>query len=186
MEESRITVEQLGETTDKVRMRRYRSNLYVAGTGVIAFEIWSLIRFSIAYLTRPELLQNPLREILQNQNHSRPETVFAILFIVLVSAALLGGTLAVRLYIGLSARQEGRGQPRKRPTYLAVTWLLIVINAVGIGLALAQGVYRPGGNEGSLNGGVVSLLVDLTCLAALVEVAVMGRRVRRQNRRRSG
>lgn len=141
--------------TEQAKIRRIQDTLTIAGSGVIAFSVWSLAKIGL-FLTLVD--KDVLRRILGIDDDSLIITVYALLGVI----ALID--FGVRAFVGLSARAEGRGK-KKSPVYLVVAAIVAISNASSLGaiavitsLALSPSML------------VVSIVIEVTAIAALVLV----------------
>ena len=141
--------------TQQARIRRLQDTLIIAGDGVIAFSAWSLAKTAL-FLT---LTENEQLHQLLGLDDTIPIVFFAI-----VLGFFLCIDLVVRVFIGMSARSEGRGK-KKGPFYLIVAALAAIANAVSA-LSTALGMAFTLSPIDT----VVSTLIDATALAALILV----------------
>ena len=142
-------------STQQARIRRLQDTLIIAGGGVIAFGVWSLAKLALFFVFVDE---SQLRQLL-GLGDSIPMTPLYIAagIVVLID-------LAVRAYVGLSARSEGRGQ-KKSPFYLVVAIFVALLNASSV---IAPLFGAPVGL--SILDSVVSVVIEATSLTALVLV----------------
>ena len=141
--------------SQQARIRRLQDTLIIAGDGVIAFSAWSLLKAAIFLILTG-------RETIDELFGSANETITII--VIIVVGAMVCIDLALRLFIGLSARSEGRGK-KKGPFYLIVAALAAIANAVSA-LSTALGMAFTLSPIDT----VVSTLIDATALAALILV----------------
>lgn len=141
------------------------NSLVISGTAVMIFGLWSIVKTVVYYLTSP----NRAGQILQQEM----DGVYAPLVIILAAAVVID--LLLRIFICLSARGEGRGK-KKGSFYLVVTGLLAFFSAAYIALLVLYG----SGN--GLLDTVVSVILEISALAALIDVMVSAVNARRLGR----
>ena len=147
----------------EIKTRRLENNLITLGTGIIAFSIWSLLKYAMAFFFDPSYTEG-LNGI--------AKTVFIILIVTISLTDVL-----FHFYIGVSARRDGRGK-KKTPLYLVLTAVVILVYAAGIGFE----IYQLFVTEKYFTM-AVTLLVDVTATIIFIEMfayAVQLRRIRRQ------
>ena len=148
----------------EIKIRRLENNMMTLGAGIIAFSVWSLLKYAMTFfsdLSYTEELVGAARAVF-------------IAIIVFVSLA----DVLLHLYIGVSARSEGKGK-KKTPLYLILTAAVILVYVVAIVLE----VYLLFTSENYFTM-VVTLLVDVTSVIIFIELFVSGvqlRRIRRLN-----
>ena len=103
--------------TEQAKKRRYQDTLGIAGTGVIAFSVWSLAKIGL-FLTFAD--QDVLRSLLGITGAMLANAVLTLV------AAMGVIDLCVRVFVGLSARAEGRGE-RRNPFYLVVAAVAAIV-----------------------------------------------------------
>ena len=141
--------------TEQARKRRLQDTLIISGNGVIAYSVWGLAKTAIILSLLDEGI---LRRIVSIDSDIPMSAIY------LVTGALLLVDLAVRWYVGASARAEGAGKSRG-PAYLCVALLAALGNAWSAAL-VAFGASP----TLSLLDLVVTLAIELSSLAALALV----------------
>lgn len=184
------------------KLRQYESILVISGYGVIAFGMWSIVRAAIYYFLNPLVVTDYIKEadLAKIMNLGDEEGLQIItdnlqLIITVGILLLLGFDLLMRLYIGLSARKDGRGF-KKSWLYIAVAWFMAIslfnniattiddffnpiIQAVVENSDTALEVTGKRGDQAAS----VSIIVDITSLLVLLEVgtcSIMVRRLRKK------
>ena len=152
--------------TEQAQIRRLKDTLTIAGSAVIAFSIWSLAKIGM-FLSFVD--QNTLSWLLGLDKESLTIAVYVSLIVV----ALVD--VSVRVYVGMSARAEGRGM-KKNPFYLGVAAIVALANALSlVAIALsASSALSPLGM-------VVPIAIEATAIAALVLVVHSSICLRRAN-----
>ncbi|MGI6221440.1 MAG: hypothetical protein ACOYIP_06205 [Coriobacteriales bacterium] len=151
----------------QAKTRRLQDTLSAAGSGVIAFCVWSLAK-TVLFLRFAD--PSIVHQLLGIEDDAMAFAVYLSTAIVVIV------DLCLRAYVGRSARAEGRG--RKRGTlYLVIAVIVAVANAsslvgiaFGTSFALSPLVM------------VVSIAIEATALAALVLVIVSALRLRRMDK----
>ena len=155
---------------EQTEIRRIQDTLTIAGSGVIAFSVWSLAKIGL-FLSLAD--ENTLRWLFEQLGIDNPSLALAV-YVTLGAIILID--LGFRAYVGLSARAEGIGK-RKSPFYLVVAAVAAIANALSlyaIALGTAFGV--------SLSSMIVTITIEVTAIAALVLVIVSSIRLRRMSK----
>ena len=151
----------------EVKIRRLESNMITIGTGIIAFGFWGFIKFILSYL------------LLGAQSVGIADDEFRTVIAVSVwGFAIL--TPLVYLWIGLSARAEGRGK-RKSILYLLMVGWIIFFSSIVLLLELYSLTAMKDWFEI-----IVTLIIDLTRFVFLIELMVYSislRKLRKQQNR---
>ena len=156
------------EPTQQAQLRRLQDTLAVVGGGVIAFGTWSVVKIALLFALFSE---EAVHQIFRVDNNIPTLVVFAVtIFIACLD-------LLIRLFVGLSARAEGRGE-KKGSFYLVVAGLIAVANAFSVA-SLAFGSTT----SSSLLDAAVTVAIDVTSLVTLIlmiRCAVQLRQLSRQ------
>ena len=155
------------EMTEQAKIRRVQDTLTIAGSAVIAFGIWSLAKTGL-FITLVD--QNTLKAILGANGITLTVMVYALL------AGIIVVDMCLRAYVGLSARAEGHGK-KKGPTYLVVAAVAAIANACSLGaIALVTSFVS------SPISVIISIVIELTGIAALALVVISSIRLRRMSK----
>ncbi|MBQ6401142.1 MAG: hypothetical protein IJI20_02510 [Firmicutes bacterium] len=189
---------QTGTDPRLVKLRKYESILVISGFGVIAFGLWSIIRAAIYYFLNPldvldYIEEADLVEIMALGQEGGVEYITDNLDAIITGFIflVLGIDLLLRVYVGLSARRDGRRR-KKTVLYIIIAWFM-AISMLGSVYSTVDDFFRPiieaiNSNPGeayeetSASGdqaASVSIIVDITSMLVLVEVAFCGIMVRR-------
>lgn len=141
-------------------------NLRTLGAGVILLGAWTYIKFALTYL---------MYDSQKDDYGVPPAFVPWIIAFVLVFAGI---DFLLRLYIGLSARAEGKGK-RKRVFYLIVTGFLLSLE---IAAALVD-IYFIFFAYDTLFTLIITFIIDLTSMILLLELMINAVGIRRLRRR---
>ena len=153
--------------TEQAKKRRIQDTLSIAGSAVIAFGIWSLAKIGL-FLTFAN--ENALSWLLGLDKDSLTTAVCVSLIVVAVIDVI------VRLYVGMSARAEGRGM-KKGPFYLVVAAIVALANASSlVAIALSASFAL------SPLSMIIPIAIEATAIAALVLVISSSIRLRRANK----
>ena len=142
-------------------LRRNQNNLVVIGYGVIAFGIWSAIKVVLytAYNTESYAVTR--------ENGIAYLVVFCIVMFITLSF-----TLCIRLYVGLSAVNEGQGR-KKRIGYIVLALIMATSNFT---LLVANTLHF--GSSESIENTIVTIIVELSSCVVLTEMAVFAIKVK--------
>ena len=147
------------------RERRMEINLRTLGNGVIFLGAWSFIKYALTFLITGTFFNGQLNEI---------ETIVANIFAWIVITL----HLLLSLYIGLSARSEGKGK-HKTIFYLIVTGLLIIFYIAGVVGDIALLFL---GTDGIFTI-IITLIIDLTAVIILIEMMCNAIGIRRMRKK---
>lgn len=141
---------------------KHRTNLIYSGLAVMAFGLWGIVRvLALFYLEKSRLIEVAEISILENNVDISVETILTISMLLVFSAFLID--LAFRLFVGLSAIQEGRGR-NKRITYLVFSILYLVFTVcvdILIGISLERDFFSVSH--------IIVVIIDITsCIAYIV------------------
>lgn len=150
-----------------VKIRRLENNLVTLGAGIIAFGLWSVIKFSLTNL----MMGKEFTDTLDNEYR---------LAFNLIGIAFIIGSFLIYLWIGLSARAEGKGK-RKKIFYLIAVVIIIIYSILMI---LYECFLMIISEEGILSF-VVAMIVDGTRTVFLIELLYSSITLRRLKKQRS-
>lgn len=142
--------------------RRLEINLMTLGTGISLFGLWAFVRSGLTLF----ILRDQINTLIGEENR------LLIYLIVFGAVAIL---CLMYFYIGMSARAEGKGK-HKSILYLILT---------GINLCLYLPALIPeffslfSGTEEEILSVVISILIDITTIVCMVEMMIIGIRLRR-------
>ena len=149
-----------------VKIRRLESNLTTIGTGVIAFGFWGFLKFILSYLFLGA----------QSVGIDGDEYITVIAVFVWAVAILIP---LVYLWIGMSARAEGRGK-RKSALYLFMVGWIIFVSTIAILMELYSLSKLKDWFEI-----IVTLIIDLTRYVFLIELMVYSISLRKLRKEQS-
>ncbi len=152
------------EMTPQARIRRLQDMLAIAGTGILAFSAWTLLKTILFFFVYDEQAQ---RQIFQINDEMSMET-FYIAFIII---ALID--LAIRVYVGMSARGESKGK-RKGVLYLIVAAFIAIGSVSSIVLILLGNSSSP-----SMFDLIMTAVIEVTSFAILMLMIICAVRLRR-------
>ncbi|MBQ6412094.1 MAG: hypothetical protein IJI19_01255 [Ruminococcus sp.] len=149
-----------------VKIRRLESNLTTIGTGIIAFGFWGFLKFILSYLFLGA----------QSVGIDGDEYITVIAIFVWAVAILIP---LVYLWIGMSARAEGRGK-RKSALYLFMVGWIIFVSTIAILMELYSLSKLKDWFEI-----IVTLIIDLTRYVFLIELMVYSVTLRKLRKEQS-
>lgn len=149
-----------------VKIRKLESDLTTIGTGVIAFGFWGFLKFILSYLFLGA----------QSVGIDDDEYITVIAIFVWAVAILIP---LVYLWIGMSARTEGRGK-RKSALYLVMVGWIIFVSTIAILMELYSLSKLKDWFEI-----IVTLIIDLTRYVFLIELMVYSVTLRKLRKEQS-
>lgn len=153
--------------SQQVRIRRLQDTLIIAGDAVIAFSAWGLVKAALFLMFADS---DRVSRLLSSVDESLLVYVFAFVgILVLIDSA-------ARVFVGISARAEGRGK-KKGVFYLVVA----VLAAIGNAFSAVATALGPGYALSTLDM-MVTIAVEVTALAALMLVVYSAVRLRTLNK----
>ena len=168
------------QTTLQEKLRRQQNTLYISGTVVITFAVWSILR-NVLYVL---LMGVPLLDAIGATGLEDTQDFSLKIYIAVYVGSILF-ELLLHCYIGFSARKEGRGA-RKGYGYIVVAMLFVLVVVAGTAMmvylmmTMPAEVTESSGNTDTL---AVSELINLTMLYAVLQVIVSSIRVKRLRRK---
>ena len=113
------------------KLLRVRDNLILDGKGVIALEIWSIVKLIMLIIEEYNVMIMPIAEKTGDDSDVPEWLVLAVTFAMI--GAILAVSLVIRLYAGRSAVAEGHGKKvRGKNFYLIVTGVLALLDLSSI------------------------------------------------------
>lgn len=161
---------------DSAALRHYRDLLRGSGTGVIMFAVWSLLRTVMTFIISRN---TGIDMFLTTDAEGAPELdmlpVMIAIFIFIIAIEL-----GIRLFVGLSARAEGKGR-KKSMLYIIIACIMIPIYIA----AIVFGIISATGGTMNVLDTVISLCVEVTSVLAYIELVVSGIKVKRLTKKKS-
>lgn len=159
-----------------IELRRRRINLSTLGTGVVAFGVWNVLK-TILYI-----FASPVNFVDVDDAGAYGAVVSLISYALL--GLLLALDLSLRLYIGLSARAEGRGR-RKGSGYIIAAAALFAMTAAYYVAAWVTHSNTRLENQAALDY-YVSMFVDITAMIMLGDLLYTAIRARKLEKQMGG
>ena len=164
---------------ERIALRRHQNTLIVAGSGIIIFGLWTIIKvISRIFLYRTSIIAS-IRRMMGPQAGAVSDTlIFTVLLVIFSIGALI--LFGIRLYIGLSAIAEGRGR-RVLPFYIPVTIILCFFSVLDTLRSIIRLFDPPESLEGIIltDTGIIAAAIELTSLIILIQMAIAAVRVRK-------
>ena len=173
----------LAQQAGKMRLRRDENTLTVVGSGVILFGVWTVVKMVLQEINRfPEFMAELGADELGFEETGLADLgldpnllAMAVAFTVVIIVYLMD--LGLRVFVGLSARAEGRGRPQGR-LYLILAGLLLVLS----GLSFVLYVITYFSHSEYVVDADAAILVELTSFITLLQMIISAVRVRRARR----
>ena len=173
----------VAQQKEKMRLRKDENTLTVVGSGVILFGVWTVVKMVLHELNRlPEFMAELGADELGFEETGLADmgldpkllaTVVAFMVVIIVFLM----DLALRVFVGLSAKAEGRGRPQGR-LYLILAGLLLVLS----GLSFVSYVITYFSHSEYVVDADAAILVELTSFITLLQMIISAVRVRRARR----
>lgn len=161
-------------------LRRHQNTLVIIGSGVIMFGLWSVIKtIAFSILNREEVLQMVSGGVALSETDQK---VYLLIYYIFMAILLLID-LSFRVYVGRSARREGRGRKRKRDgvAYLVIAALIALFCVIGTVADVMEILDLSSATDNILSL-LVSVFIDVTSFITMVELiraAVRSRQIKR-------
>ncbi len=149
------------------KLRRLQNNLVVAGSGLVVFTFWSVVRIVIMFFTFNEEMLAMFRAEMEGEEVSTTVIVIAVIIVLLLVALPY-------LYIGKCARDEGRGKKSRR-VYIVLAIIMLIPQISGTLYSVAN-IFNP---EEDLISTLVTAMIDITTSAVLLETVITAFRVKK-------
>lgn len=150
-------------STLQVRKRRLQDTLIIAGDGVIAFSAWALVKSALFLMLADEGRMNQLFGSIDEELK---------VYVFVIVGIMVCIDLAVRVFVGMSARAEARGK-KKGVFYLVVAVLAGLVNAYSAVVTTLGMAYTLSSFDT-----VVTVAVELTAFVAVATVVYCSVRLR--------
>jgi len=167
MEENEI----LKNDPASVKYRRNKNILNVLGSGVIMFGFWTIIKIIAQVLLGDQYID---RESIMELG------IGGTIFVVFVVAFVFSIDFIMRLYVGLRARRESRGQ-KVGSGHLVVSVFLILGSLLSIGVV----IWNIMDTQGDLDDNIAAIFLELSSLVITLEVFMASVSVKRYRKKLS-
>lgn len=142
-------------------VRRLQNNLITLGTGVIAFGVWTVIKFILYCVVNSDDLQATVAQ----------DDIDFFFSIPLIGFALIN--LGICCTIGFSARAEGHGK-HTGPAYVVVASINVFFYVAIIALDVALLFF----DTDSLFTVIINFIIDTTSMMIMIEMIVSSIKLR--------
>lgn len=150
------------QSPEDVLIQKNRFSLLCSGNALIIFTFWTIIRSIIQ-----------VYHILPENYHLGTVSLMTVALMVLASCSI---DLVLKVFVGLSAKAEGRGK-KKSSVYIVLGILLAVLTAMEL-ITLTPSLTDERLNNSVLSV-IISIAVDATVLFAELDLVVSAIRVRK-------
>lgn len=151
--------------------RKHKDNLVTSGFAVIIFGVWNVMRMIMRAITNTEAINN-----LINAAEGLLNEFTVTLLIVMMALIMTSFILLFMVYIGVSARLEGKGK-RKGYLYVILAVVLLVLEFLNTLSDLLNVL-----DETYANVERISLLLDFAALYAITTLVRSIYKVRKYER----
>lgn len=173
----------INNSTEDIKIRRTKDILISSGTGVIMFAVWSVVRTLLNFTLLRKNNDDIFSEI-SAETGMRPDGGVILGASIAIVLAVLAVEVGLRIYVGLSARAEGKGK-NKGNAYLVIAFIMIPIYISGIIMSIVNVATA----KGSVVDMTVTVIVEITSLFAYIELALSAvklKKMKRQQRELNG
>lgn len=158
------------------KIRKLENNLITIGTGIIVLSAWTFFKILMFVIVSWEEIAGNIEPYVALIAAS------VVLFIVFVD-------FLIHLFIGLSARNEGKGiikckkkNKKKRNGYLVLLGIIIFLNSAAI---IGEFIYLfIQKQDGSLSS-VITMVIDLTSLMIMCDLMISAIKLRKLKKQRT-
>ena len=163
-------------------LRHSRSKLWIFGTGVIAFTLWSIIRpllillFPTGAAGLAAEAESGITEKLDTIPVSPLFIALALLFLLLVFFLVIG----LRFYIGFSARAEGVGRHRGS-AYVVIAFVFFAFQVLSFALT-GYYLFKTKMSDSSVLETAAAVLVEVSSMVTMGEMAFEAVKVKKLTR----
>ena len=147
----------------EARIRRLQDTLIITGTAFIAFGAWTFVKTVLMMLLLDEETVHTMLQV-------NADIAMKYIFIAVAIASAID--IAVRAYVGLSARAEGHGK-HKRVIYLIVGAILAISNAANLVLIIGGSSTSP-----TFFDTIMTAIIEATSFLTLVLIVFCSARLR--------
>ena len=144
------------------KLRHLQNNLVIAGTGLMAFTFWNIIRVLLFLVTYRSELKEYIQSLAEEEGTEIPPIlVYLVLILIVVLVSL------PYIIIGKSARTDGMG--KKKKTFFIVLAVIMLIPQALIAIFSISEVFDAGE---ALIEALITALIDLTTFCVLMETVI--------------
>ena len=149
------------QSPEDISLQKYKSSLIASGGAMVLFAIWTVLRSVVQ-----------LDAILTSRADSA-----ALMPMVSALISLSVIDLFLKIYVGMSARQEGLGRKKKRP-YLTLGIIIAAVSVVSV-LYMLFFEFPEAVRLYGLIVPIVTMAVEVTVLYASLDLVISARKVRK-------
>lgn len=150
---------------EKVRLRRYKDDLYVSGQGILVMGIWSAIKFIM------QIFLMPNDDLKPDTDDPMLRVVYMAVVIILVAIIMLI-ILRLHFYISLNAIRAAKGKRYKKGYYFAA---IIFLALTVLSMTGYKDMFKKPEN---IDTTIASMLVDLTTIYIFVIVIISTNKIK--------
>lgn len=155
------------------KLRKNQNNLTILGIGVILFGLWTVVKILLQYtLDRAQVREmvNSIKTGMNGKNGFQVTDGFIIFFILILTLLFLLVIVCLRLYIGISAINEGLGRKKgKGVLYLIVAAIMAISNGISV-YGIIMSFTEFSGNFNTVFDKASALVIDASSLIILIEM----------------
>lgn len=161
----------MGSLMEK-ELRKRQILLFESGVGVILFAFWNIIKINLYYA----LIPFPVEAIYEEAAKNGISAKFLIISIIVIALGFLLWQLSIRVYVGMSARAEGKGK-KKGYAYLVWAVILLMLDFSINWQAFDVKNLLAGGEIGE--GQITNICLEAASAYVLLQLLISGIRVKR-------
>ena len=154
------------------KLRKQQNQLVDAGTGVILFAVWSVAKVNL-FLSVSSFFLDELYDYAAQYGISEK---FLLGTIAVITVGILLWQLCTRIYIGINAIAEGKGQ-KKGWAYLVLTAFFVITDVQTQWHIFITNFIMTG--DGFTPSMVVSFCLEVVSIYVLMDLLISGIRVKR-------
>ena len=151
------------------KLRKAENNLRISGLAVIAFGVWSIIKFFFNLVLTPEIIFGA--SYFADMDEEYTTMIFVVIYFFFALDLLF------RSIIGVNAYLEGIGRKRKSG-YLVLACLSFILSAVSLNYFFSPDAYTY-----SITDAIISIIVECTSCFAMAELVISAFTIRVINRK---
>ena len=150
-------------------LRRYENRLFIIGTGVAAFGLWTFLRFIMECYTENGLIQQIIDNLDFSDLELETDQLYTIIIVVMLVIAFF--IAAMQFDIGLSARKDITQPKKKRIAYLILNSIYILFYIYNLqDTIIYMNTYYPAWDEKF--DAILEMLINLTVVLTMVELEI--------------
>ena len=162
-----------------VQLRRCEDTLYVSGTVLILFGLWSLIKITLEVVFYKEMMADIINSMQGAADDQADHFIGSLTYVLMYTAIAVD--LLIRFYLGSRARRDGRGENAGR-LYVGAAVLVCIISG-GDTIRYILDSFRAGGGLFST---LVNCFVEFTSFLVYLSTAAAALKVKQLRRTLKG